>query len=1404
MAVNVGDIFGTITLRDKFTSALTQTADKLASTSQRVTAAGQQMSAIGGQLTKTVTLPILAVGAASIKAASDFESSFAGVRKTVNATEEEFAELSDQLRELSTRIPVNVNELNRIAESAGQLGISTENIVKFTETMAALGVATNLTAEQAATSLARIANITGLPQDQIDRMGSAIVALGNNFATTESEIVDFATRIAGAGTIAGLAESEILAIGAAVTSVGVAAEAGGTAVQKVLIRMTQSVSEGGDALEIFARTAGRSTEEFSRLFKEDAAGAFTEFVEGLGRQGDRAFETLDELNLKDQRLIKTFLSLAGAGDLLAKTMETGNKAFALNEALAEESAERYKTFESQLTMFWNRVKDVAITLGMSLLPILTEMLDIFSPILSLVSKAADAFADLPKAVKATILILGGLLAAIGPVLFVVGQLMTAWGAVAAVLPMVAGAVTSVVAVLTGPVGWIAAAVALLAAWRPAREFFLELGGTVLRTLGSWVESTISVLRSFWDATREGRQFLSALAGVIMDDVVLGVGELFVVVKDLAKRFMDSIASSKAWAVTMAAVGVVIDTIKDVVQSFWIWIGRIVDRVVKFTGGMGVLTDAITILNPKMGSAVSALTAWVDEAKASVDPTDDLGTGFDDTATSANDLETKLGDLITELGNTTDDMDDLDDSVTDVVNNFGELKDLLPTIPTPEFEPFILETDSSQLETAMGIVDDMIASAADPLSLDFEAEIDLGPTLSEISAMGNTFEQAGNGIKDNFVDLAGSILSDTGLIKDGITSIFGAEVTDALSGFIDTFTSGFSSARDSGNTIMESIKAGWNGLLDSLTGTAQGFSAGIAAASGSMEGILSGALSAFANFSSGNVIGGIAAGIGTAIGLFDSLFGSSKRSIDEVRGSYQGFVSDIVSGNDAIAAMGGALEEATELLSRDRSALIAEFNGSIGELTDAAIENINNLTDSAEASALALASVDFIQNLVGRVLYGGGGAQAVLEQLNKVRTAFFEKMAEMKQFMIGQSQDIIGGLTKTFGDFANLAADEFEFVQTSVLQAFNTMMDAGASFADVVGTFGPVLSTFIEAAENAGFEVSSEFERIGTVMDLMNSGPIQKVINGLEGVGQTVTAVGNLGLLTADQFELFGNTAQTAFNKLVTSGLTSEEAIAALAPQLQQLNDLQEQYGFELDANTQDLLDMAIAQGAVADKGLTTNDILIKGFESVLNVMNRLIEALGGVPVAFDGWIQSADDMAGEVNRHLRDVEDTAVQAGKTIDESLDVSGAGSGSARGGSGTSSGSQRGGDPDDQAEDVGTTGDIDDTAGQFSGDSDIEDGGFASGTGSFLDFGKGTDTVLHGVEQVVTRSEGESIASMVGQAIELASSAGSDSDEQVELQRDTLAAIQRLVQVNTALSARLSGQEARMRTEKNRGMN
>ena len=378
-------------------------------------AGGALVAGVGAGITALAGITV-----ASTRTAISFESAFAGVIKTTEGLTDDFGNLTESgkelqqgFRDLAQDVPLAVEELLEIGELGGQLGIARDDLLDFTEAIAAMGVATNLTTEEAATGFAQIANIMGTVESEgsaaFEKLGSSIVALGNNSATTERDILSFAQRIAGAGKIAGLSEADILGIGAAFASVGIESERGGTAVQKVLNNITAELAKGSEKVQDFAQVAGYdSADAFAQAWEKDAAGAFTDFVDGLGTAGTGAITILDDLGLADQRLVGAFLSLAGAGDVLNDSIVLSNKAWEDNDALVREAEQRYATTESQMILFKNSLKDIGITIGSAVLPFLNDMLESAKPLLrEFGDKLPDAIekvvtwlkTNLPKAIK---------------------------------------------------------------------------------------------------------------------------------------------------------------------------------------------------------------------------------------------------------------------------------------------------------------------------------------------------------------------------------------------------------------------------------------------------------------------------------------------------------------------------------------------------------------------------------------------------------------------------------------------------------------------------------------------------------------------------------------------------------------------------------------------------------------------------------------------------------------------------------------------------------------------------------------------------------------------------------------------------------------------------------------------
>ncbi len=338
--------------------------------------------------------------------AIEYESAFTGVKKTVDGTDEQLGEIDEGLRNLATTTASDYQTLAGVAENAGQLGIATDNILDFTKIMTMLGDTTNLSSDEASSALAKLANITGLDPSKYSNLGSAIVDLGNNFATTEADIVAMTTRLASSANIAGFKTSDMLGLATALNSVGIEAEAGGSAISKTIKKMQLAVETGwwkkptnktpGVALKDVAKIAGMTEKEFKKLFKSNPAKALASFVDGLDntkRNGKSAVKVLEDLGITEVRQSNALLALTKSNGLLTKAVDTSSKAWEDNTALTEEAEKRYGTTESQLIQTKNRFKNLTSEMGDKFLPVTEKVLDKVTDFLDTHSDELIDFAD---------------------------------------------------------------------------------------------------------------------------------------------------------------------------------------------------------------------------------------------------------------------------------------------------------------------------------------------------------------------------------------------------------------------------------------------------------------------------------------------------------------------------------------------------------------------------------------------------------------------------------------------------------------------------------------------------------------------------------------------------------------------------------------------------------------------------------------------------------------------------------------------------------------------------------------------------------------------------------------------------------------------------------------------------
>ncbi|MET1239030.1 phage tail tape measure protein, partial [Enterococcus faecalis] len=301
-----------------------------------------------------------------------------------------------------------------------------------------------------------------------------------------SEITEMGLRLAGAGKQIGMTEGDIVGFAAALSSVGIEAEAGGSAFSRLMVQMQlatetgveafaplkQAVAEQGvswesfvhavnwggkeltavskqmgiptselkkmykeaskasGSLEDFANVTGRTSEEFAQLFKSNPSQALIEFIQGLKdseKHGISAIKVLDDMGITEVRLRDSLLRAANASDVFEGAVKRGNEAFNENTALAEEAGKRYGTTESQLKILRGQLNDVAITFGGPLVAALNSAISAAKPMIEALANMAEAFASADPKTQEFILKMAALAASAGPVLKVFGKMTRFFG-----------------------------------------------------------------------------------------------------------------------------------------------------------------------------------------------------------------------------------------------------------------------------------------------------------------------------------------------------------------------------------------------------------------------------------------------------------------------------------------------------------------------------------------------------------------------------------------------------------------------------------------------------------------------------------------------------------------------------------------------------------------------------------------------------------------------------------------------------------------------------------------------------------------------------------------------------------------------------------------------------------------
>ena len=1257
MAFSVGEIEAVLKLRDEMSGKLKEanaTLEKFGKTSKgiegKLKSFGASARKAGIALSVGLTAPLVALAAVSLKSAISFETSFTGVRKTVEATEEEFQKLSQGFRDMAKEIPINVNELNRIGEAAGQLGIETKNIASFTRTMADLGVTTNMASDDAATALARFANITGMSQTEFDRLGSTIVDLGNNFATTEGEIVEMGLRLAGAGAQIGMTEAQILGMAAALSSVGINAEAGGSAMSKVMIEIASSVATGDHNLKLFAAAAKMSTGAFQELFEKDAAGAMSRFVKGLGEIGDEGseiFDVLKKMGFENIRTRDSLLRSAGASENFAKSLDLASDAWSENIALTKEAETRYATVASQLTILKNNVMDVGIELGTALMPTLIELVEGAKTLTPVIAEWAKSFSDLEPNTKKMVIGALALVAALGPLALAVSVL--AGGLVS--LIALAG---SAAALFTG-VAWAAGIIAVAGAFVYLAKVTYDVGEAMagvnevsarsIESLGLMKSVTAGADTAMKGLVNTVDEFPSTSPAKALAEMNAGT-ERLAKTSDIASIATEEVAEALKELSTYAL------DYKDTLATVNAEDRKMIKTNLEHGASIALIADAYPRLTQAQVESVDkgskAMKKLADESikheenivAAQIRLMEEVSDGVEE---RTNKILSGSAVYLDVLRDNTDRAFDL--TATDLDRSLEAIrrneKDKLDEITRTTY------TSSGIRALAEQAVRDGSEASVQALRLNNAALVSNSKkSLQETARIAHATWSAMEADPSNYAEHTRNAYRD--IAKDAQRTADGVE---------NTWSDAFKRIGDATTGILVDAFTRGGGIVEAAKGMAVLAGAEIGKHISTMVGQL------------GSMAGPIGAVVGSLAGplvqAFSGLF--SGGALDKVKTLARGYgllVSEEVADSimqtmksERISNIAATVLNATKLFPTIDTGNIRQ-----------ALRLTHDAFSMIETRQLSVAQAGkVVDEMFGKMAEAGTSATGLISkgllEIIELNERFGTESAEISKFVTAQTMSAVGGLTtfvnagapaialvgkkskeltalqvdyavsvrRGFDEGSNemeamrdkmaLLTDEI-LTQNSIIAStqlasqqaatamgsaitasFLELLNQGMSTTEAIKEIGPLVDGFKQQLVATGFEGSAAFTGLTEMVDLASNEIAGPALEAVEGLNSAMKGLHNAGILDQEMFLGLTGQISSTFKTLVDQGAEGNTALMMMSPSLQAIWELQKDFGYAVDEGTQLLLDQAETAGIVGETHRSIE-------ERVLAVLERIAVVLG--------------------------------------------------------------------------------------------------------------------------------------------------------------------------------------------------
>ena len=378
-----------------------------------------KMGSVGLSAAKNISNNLMEASQAAV----DFESNMADVRKVVDFdTPQQFKEMGNDILEMSKNIPMAANDIAKIVAAGGQSGIAREDLTSFAESVAKMGVAFDISADQAGDMMAKWRTAFRMSQDDVVGLADKINYLGNTTAASAPLISDVVTRIGPLGEIGGVASGEIAALGASMVGSGIESDVAATGIKNMILSLTAGDSATKSQAEAFAKL-GLNAQDMAQYMQDDAKGAILQVLDAIASL-DKVDQASVLSNLFGKESLGAIAPLLSNLDGLKENFDKVSDATQYAGSMEGEFDTRSKTTANSLALMNNRLNASKIAIGQGLIPVITPMLEILSSGIGVIAGWAQANESLTKFVGMSAAALGVFIGTMGALSTVAGSVQT--------------------------------------------------------------------------------------------------------------------------------------------------------------------------------------------------------------------------------------------------------------------------------------------------------------------------------------------------------------------------------------------------------------------------------------------------------------------------------------------------------------------------------------------------------------------------------------------------------------------------------------------------------------------------------------------------------------------------------------------------------------------------------------------------------------------------------------------------------------------------------------------------------------------------------------------------------------------------------------------------------------------